>query len=614
MKPSNRKSLFLAMAGLLVTITAMSQTPQRWWGYWTSDMPMNPVGELASGKNEMCIRLTSQNKKAVGAKLHGIRFYISNKTAVQSAKVWASSRQSAGYNLMAKDIPVDELLDVDNDGKPTTVMLDEPIDLVQANNPYSNIYIGFTIFLPEYGAFTPCEMMATGSSTGQMNANMYAWKTVEDSTGPIALQLLISNPDIPELGVTALIPEGLILENNGNFTVDIPIRNDGTEGVHSITYQWTIDETASWETEYVFENPVVELDAAPSIPVVITPPTEAAWHELGLNILSINGKVGGSVAEKKPLLVVEQYGTKRTVMEEFTGTWCPNCPRGTVGVNKLVGIFGERFIPIAVHNDDPMTIADYDQSKFRKSVTSALGGFPSATVDRTYNCDPYMGYTLRYNFLTDQIVSEALEKKAVADIDVEASWDDPTSTNINVRARTTYYYSSDLASHKLILVLTADGLTGDSGNWLQVNEFVGRTDLPEDMSPYVNGERRMKEIYNHVAVAVAGVENGISGSITSPVVCGETQEYQQQLTFPESLRQEGMQLYAVAMLVDNNTGQVMNANIAKVEQENTGITTPEHLSANAQHATSVYDLQGRKISQMKKGIYIMDGKKVVVTH
>lgn len=609
------------MAGLLMTITTLAQTPQRWWGYWTSDMPLNPVGELANGKNEMCIRLTSQNKKAVGAKLHGIRFYISDKTAVQSAKVWASSRQSAGYNLMAKDVPADELFDVANDGKPTTVMLDEPIDLVQAGNPYSNIYVGFTIYLPEYGSFAPCEMMATGSSTGQMNASMYAWKTVEDGTGPIALQLLISNPDIPDVAATALIPDGLTVENNKDFTVDIPIRNDGMEGVHSITYQWTIDETASWETEYVFDSPIDELDAAPRMSVSITPPTEAAWHELGFNILSINGKDIGSVAEKKPLLVVEQFGTKRTVMEEFTGTWCPNCPRGTVGVNKLVSIFGDRFIPIAVHNDDPMTIADYDQSKFRKSVTNALGGFPSATVDRTYNCDPYMGYTLQYNFLTDQIVSEALEKKALADIDVEASWNDPTSTTIDVRARSTYYYSSDQPDHKLILVLTADGLTGDSGNWLQINEFVGRTDLPEDMSPYVNGEKRMKEIYNHVAVAVAGVENGISGSIASPIVCQETQEYQRQLTFPASLRQEGMQLYAVAMLVDNNTRQVMNANIAKVEQVNTSIT--QHPSPNTQHPTSVYDLQGRCIGNLspltshplplKKGIYIMDGRKVVIT-
>ena len=587
----------LLMLALFATM-AKAQTTEQWWGYWTSPMGLQQVGELAHGSNVMGIRLTAQNTKAVGAKLHAIRFYISDKTSVVAARVWASSRQSAGYNLLDVEIPLGNLKDLAHDGEPTTIVLDQPADLLQKGNAYANMYIGFDITMPETGSFTPCQMMASGQSTGVVNANLYDWKTVENTCGPLAMQLLISNDDIPATGATALIPEGLIVVGGEPFTVDIPIRNDGMEGLQRIDYEWLIDGMPSWEDSYTFAEPVNELDAMPTMPVTITPPSEATWHSLGLNILAVNGKDVGGLAEEKPMLVVDQLGEKRTVMEEFTGTWCPNCPRGTVGIENLTEIFGQRFIPIAVHNDDPMTIADYDGSQFRRSVTGAMGGFPAATVDRTFKCDPYMGYELRYEFNSDKIVAEALQRKAVADIEVTASWSSDGEIAVDVRARTTYYYSSDECNHALTLVLTADGLTGDEAKWLQVNEFMGRTDLPEDMLRYVNGERRMKEIYNHVAVAVAGVENGISGSISTPLVSQQPQEFTQTLTFPASLRQDDMQLRAVALLIDTTTGQVVNAAVSEPLSLPTGIRNIEHSTSDIENC---YDLQGRLVYRGYEG-------------
>ena len=595
-----RKSIRIVTIIVLATLAlcAKAQETQQWWGYWNTTMGLQQVGELARGNNVMGVRLTAQNTKAVGAKLHAIRFYISDNSSVVAARVWASSRQSAGFNLLDVEIPVGELKDLAHDGEPTTIVFDQPLDLLQKGNAYANMYLGFSITMPETGTFTPCQMMASGQSTGVANANLYDWKTVENTCGPLAMQLLISNDNIPETGATALIPEGLIVVGSEPFTVDVPIRNDGMEGLQRIDYEWLIDGMPSWENSYTFPEPVNELDATPTMPVTITPPSEATWHNLGLNILAVNGKSVGGLAEEMPMLVVDQLGEKRTVMEEFTGTWCPNCPRGTVGIENLTDIFGERFIPIAVHNDDPMTIADYDGSKFRRGVTGAMGGFPAATVDRTFKCDPYMGYELRYEFTSDKIVAEALQRKAVADIEVTASWSSDGENAVDVRARTTYYYNSDECNHALTLVLTADGLTGDEAKWLQVNEFMGRTDLPGDMSRYVNGERRMKEIYNHVAVAVAGVENGISGSISTPLVSRQPQEFTQTLTFPASLRQDDMQLRAVAMLIDTTTGQVVNAAVSEPLSLPTGILSIEHSTLNIQHC---YDLQGRLVYRGYEG-------------
>lgn len=617
MKLTERICICSCMLLALMSTNVQAQEVQQWWGYWTSPMGLQEVGELAPGNNVMGIRLTAKNTVAVGTKLHGIRFYISDKTSVTAAKVWASSRQSAGYNLLNAEVPASELKDVNNDGEPTVVMLDEPIDLLQSGNAYANMYIGFCITMPDTGTFTPCQMMASGESTNAANANLYDWKSVENTCGPIAMQLLISNPDLPETGATALIPEGLIVVKDEPYTVDIPIRNDGMEGLQKITYQWTIDETAAWEMEYEFPQPVTELEATPTLPVTITCHEDATWHELGLTILSINGKDVGGKAEGKPILVVDQLGTKRTVMEEFTGTWCPNCPRGTVGMELLEEAFGERFIGIAVHNDDPMTIAAYDGSQFRRSVTSALGGFPAATVDRFYKCDPYMGYTLQMHFQTDAIVEQALSQKAVADVYVTAQWADDAPGSIDCDVATTFYYSDPEAHHALVVVATADGLSGETQKWLQCNEFMDRTWYDPDMDEYVYGERWMKVDYNHVAVAVEGVENGISGSIASPLASLETQHFSQRLTIPATLLQSGARYHVVAMLVNTETGQVVNAAKSAPLTIATGIASPGSESVlQGTEAAGCYTLQGIKIEERalrSPGIYIVGKRKVAIS-
>ena len=48
---------------------------------------------------------------------------------------------------------------------------------------------------------------------------------------------------------------------------------------------------------------------------------------------------------------------RRVLIEEATGTRCPNCPRGFVGIRELKEAYGDRAVVIAVHqfdNRDPM--------------------------------------------------------------------------------------------------------------------------------------------------------------------------------------------------------------------------------------------------------------------
>jgi hypothetical protein len=63
---------------------------------------------------------------------------------------------------------------------------------------------------------------------------------------------------------------------------------------------------------------------------------------------------------------------------------------------------------------------------------------------------------------------------------------------------------------------------------------------------------------------------------------------------------------AVLHLGDDQPGA--NARVLKIKDETTGITTMQNTDNTND---SIFDLQGRKVSKATKGLYIVNGKKVV---
>jgi hypothetical protein len=67
-------------------------------------------------------------------------------------------------------------------------------------------------------------------------------------------------------------------------------------------------------------------------------------------------------------------------------------------------------------------------------------------------------------------------------------------------------------------------------------------------------------------------------------------------------------LKIVALLIDATTGKVLNANVAKVGNS-TGITISE---MSQKPVATYFDLQGRRVAKPAKGLYINNGRKVVI--
>lgn len=608
-----RTQPIVVAAALLWWLTAATATAQQtWWGLWKTTMGTAERMLLDDDWHDHYVRLSAQNSPLlVGGQLHGVRFWIYDKTLVESASVWVSATYP-GVNgtptVVRQAVSTSELRDVLHDGQPTEVRFDASYDVLPAGNPYATIYVGYTQKLT-YGSLSYL-MASAGAST--VNSNFHNGNDVSGSFGALAVQVLASGPRMAERGVTPQAPAPQIAVAGTEAPLTVPMVTNGSEAVSTVDYVVSIDGTPQAPQHYELPQPLQELGVGFDVPTVYTAPAEAVEHALTVSVTHVNGQpVAADDEATTTLTVLDRATTRRTVMEEFTGSWCPYCVRGIVGMQRLMATFGDRFIPIAVHGRDPMSIDGYTESRVMTRTVARLGGYPSAIVDRRYECDPYCGWAASGPWATEPIIADALAVPTVADIDVAAAWTDDTHKAIRYDVSTRFGYSSPEAPYAVTLVLTADGLTGEGREWYQVNgynDYDGDDDGLRSLAG--QGEYLPDPVFNHAAIDVVGVDTGISGSIHTPLTAGQTQTFTYTLDVSANeLVQDPDRLTAVALLVDTRDGTLVNAAHSPVGTGSTGVRSIRQDGRSA--AGAVYDLQGRPVRQPSHGVYIVWGRKVV---
>lgn len=318
-----------------------------------------------------------------------------------------------------------------------------------------------------------------------------------------------------------------------------------------------------------------------------------------------------------PAVGQAQSFERRAVVEEFTGTWCGNCPRGMVGLQRLDEQFGERVILIAVHSGDaePMVIPTYP------SLVPAGHGVPSCNLNRKGYLDPYSGGGTRgaFHYGIDVEVAYELEQKAEADVKLTAQWNDAQQWDVRFTATTTFDHNIDDANYRLAFILVEDGLSGSGDNWLQENYFSTASGFADsqnytddDMAFWREAAPRVDGmVYNHVAVNTLGIKDGIAGSIKTPITAYSPQVYSNLVTtLNVKVIQDKSRLSAVALLLNTQTGEIVNAaQTAILPYGSDAITS---VTRSSQPSGRVHDLQGRTLrGTPTKGLYIINNRKYI---
>lgn len=281
-------------------------------------------------------------------------------------------------------------------------------------------------------------------------------------------------------------------------------------------------------------------------------------HTLKLRVVSINGKDDAYAPNSELVLglnVKNSLPIQRIIVEEGTGTWCPNCPRGIVAVHKASEAFPDRFIGIAVHRQDAMETNSYAELQF--------DGYPSSYINRNLksSIDPSFDA-----FKT--AVNNVSERVPVMGVEANAEYTDATKSKISVEALTTFVSEHKGIDYRLSFVLLEDGVKG----YTQANNYAGGSvemggfeKLPNPATIDMDHVARMNYSYN-----------GIEGSIPADVEAFETTRYTTTLDVPSTI-QNPDNCNLVVLVLDANTGRIENAVKVELGKHTTAIYDAEQL-------------------------------------
>lgn len=367
-----------------------------------------------------------------------------------------------------------------------------------------------------------------------------------DDNGQWATGLAIDNVVVKEPLANDASIAGVTLNRwsliNTNNTLSVDVQNVGSNAITSLTIDWN-DGTSHSQTITV--NIVPGATVAVNHPTVVTY-AAAVEENITVTITATNGGADADASNNSQSNVLHntlsQPTDKAVVIEEGTGTWCGWCPRGAVAMDYMTATYPNDFIGIAVHNADPMTVTEYD-------AAAAFSGFPGSNVDRSL-----LGVSVSQG-LFEQYYNDRVNMGVPANISATSSG---TGANVTIDVDADFYTPVTGANFRLAVVITEDGVTGTTAAYNQANYYSGGGQgamggfeaLPDPVPA-------AQMVYDHVGRALLGGYNGQAGSVPATITDGTNASYTFNYTVPATSNRANM--HAVAMLLDNTTGEIVNA-------------------------------------------------------
>ena len=290
----------------------------------------------------------------------------------------------------------------------------------------------------------------------------------------------------------------------------------------------------------------VVFDDALNLPEAIT------YDNVTVEVSNINGMMSDDDTDDNSNTAVvsglTSVPTKRMVVEEGTGTWCPWCPRGHVFMAELAETYGDDFVGIAVHNQDPMAFDAYDGP-----FSSLIAGYPSTLVDRRFEADPS-----QLPAVAPIIYAEVtpVEPDATATLDV-------ATKTLTLDGNATMRTQADNIDFRFGMILIEDEVTGTGSGYAQANNYQGGavgplTGAGLDWTTAGDPVPAADMIYEDVARMLIGGFDGVENSFPTSMMADEMATYNESMTYPEN-SWDPKHLNAAVLVLDNESGRILNA-------------------------------------------------------
>lgn len=294
---------------------------------------------------------------------------------------------------------------------------------------------------------------------------------------------------------------------------------------------------------------------------------------------------GKSVSQSGVIRNLAFETEKRVVVEEGTGQWCGNCPLGLLALDNMERLLGDRVIPIGVHGG-----TGFD-SYLYSGYTSYLGysSFPTGRVNRidTLYAPMYTaggGYefnspTRNSTFL--DIAQRELQSMAYANVNIDGAYYNNVGGTVTINGNLAYALDMDGLNQTVAFVVVENGLMGPQTNYFSSTSNPNLGEFGAG-GKYATGLPLIT--FNDVARRVLGeMYSGVSGIVPVSVSSSQPVKFGRTFALPENVA-DWNNAEVVVMLIDANTGRVVNAAKAGFQNDDLGLSVTD---AQAGAAVSV---------------------------
>lgn len=576
---------------------------QRLVGYFNTDDCDNYVGVVNfTGNNKVAMVLTADDLAPYyGKKIAGVRFNLgqgetSTGVFVESLKI-ANGEITDATNLLTSDESVTSATGAKNTGEWHEVMFDKKVEL---NSSFEGLYVGYCYKQKSNNYPIGVNSKVDGpffvyanipSSQGGNGEN---WYQFQSGGMGLAIQLIVEGDFAPN-AVQPLDFGKFMVVKGKSKNVAVSLFNLGSK-LSSIDYTIALDGKAGTEQHLDFGKDF-GVGGTHTVEIPFAADSKIGTSTVTLTVTKVNGVENANATKTATgtLYTVEKEFVKRSVVEQFTGTGCGNCPSGHVAMHNMHNLYGDQFIGIALHqfnSSDPMSNYSYDLG---------FTGAPQCMVNRS------SGVLAPYEQMPEALKA-SLKEFAMTEVTVAGTFTDE-DTKVNATASVESLAAGD---YDIAFMLTADGLTGKTTSWKQHNYFCkggsrynSQASMPDDLKFLWDKGSSYYETYNDVLISSSYVSYKNKATLPTLVANGTvSSEYTLKMptkrTLKEAIKHD--QVYVVALLLDKKTGAIVNAGRARV----TGSTGIEDVTSGTE-ATVVarYTVNGVQVSAPVKGVNIL---------
>lgn len=557
---------------------------------------------------DLAVRIKGES--FAGAQVTGLKAYFpaqnySGVTGWASSELKLESKKNAP-DLCTRDAVVEDHM--------MTVVFDTPVEV-----PEEGVYVGysFTIDALEAEADSYPVPVTMGFSTDgfliHTDRTFLKWKDVSEYLGGAVLSLIVTmQGDFGEANVAISADrEQFAPLDKQEWTMPANLTSTGSQPISSLELTLNAEgaETVVVTKEF---SPALRPQFGTEFPVEFSFPVNFSPgdHEASLTVSKVNGLENAAAGKSADFLLhaLARLVTKRPLMEEYTGLWCSNCPRGYAAMEYMAKTYPEDFVGAVYHtglgaNEEMQVIPD-------EELPAYVYAIPDAWLDRSINLDPYFG-TSGSGFGMPADWQAQREKFSPVEIATTGSLEDGV---VAATATATFMYRTE-ADCDIEFLLLADGLTSPS--WRQRNSYYtdnpAKYSLPELQAFCKGGEygsnNVMGLVYNDVVIGTSG---RLPLMDAVDMVTDQPLESHWSFGLADAVSNKGValaplaaQFRIVAVVCDRADGSVLNCTSSAPMANTSGISSALEEGAG----TGVYfDLQGRRIAAPARGLSLRIAK------